>query len=154
MPPRAGRKFVLDTNCFVEASRRDAARADLEAFVTRAAPFLHLSSVVAGELLAGTSSPRDRRAIQEQILTPFLRRNRVITPGHRAWMESGRALSELVRREGLVLRSMPRSFLLDLLIAASCREAGAVFVTHNHRDAERIARVLPFTWVEAYPALS
>ena len=46
------RKYVLDTNCFIEVSRNETAAATLTEFSVRAAPFLYLSSVVAAELTA------------------------------------------------------------------------------------------------------
>ena len=91
------RKFVLDTNCFIAASRNDNDADLLETFVQAAAPGLHLSTVVAAELRAGT------------------------TP---------------------------------ILIAYSCREAGAVLISHNNRDLERIRRVFPFEFTRPYPDLS
>jgi hypothetical protein len=44
------RKFVLDTNCFVDASRTNAEVAAFAEFCARAAPRLYLSTVVAAEL--------------------------------------------------------------------------------------------------------
>ena len=44
------RKFVLDTKCFVDASRRDVDRAAYAEFCAWAAPRLYLSTVVAAEL--------------------------------------------------------------------------------------------------------
>jgi predicted nucleic acid-binding protein len=144
-------RYVLDTNCYLEATHRPAAAAALTEFIGRASPFLYLSSVVAAELLAGTATARDQRVLQEALILPFEQRRRVVTPTAAAWVALGTVLALLVRQEGLVLRQVPRSFMLDVLIAASCREHGAVYVTHNRRDAERIRRVLPFEWATPYP---
>ena len=43
-------KYVLDSNCYIDAAREPAARTALEAFIAREAPRLYLSSVVAAEL--------------------------------------------------------------------------------------------------------
>jgi predicted nucleic acid-binding protein len=145
-------KYLLDTNCYLEAARRPTAAAALTEFASKYSPFLYLSSVVAAELLAGTLTPRDEQRLRQDLLSPFERRGRLATPGPTAWDTLGRTLAQLVRTEGLVLRQMPRSFMLDILLAATARDLGATYVTHNRRDAERIARLLPFAWVEPYPA--
>jgi predicted nucleic acid-binding protein len=56
--------------------------------------------------------------------------------------------------DGLELKKVTRSFGIDVLIAASCREAGVIVVTRNGRDCERIARVLPFEYTDAWPIAS
>ena len=52
------RKFVLDTNCFVDASHGDADAAALAEFSAWATPGLYLSTVVAAELSAGAGSAK------------------------------------------------------------------------------------------------
>ena len=75
------RKFVLDTNCFIAASRNDQDAADFEAFVQMAAPGLYL----------------------------------------------------------------------DILLAYSCRESGAVLISGNEQDLNRIRRVFSFQSAAPYP---
>jgi predicted nucleic acid-binding protein len=53
----------------------------------------------------------------------------------------------------LVLAQARRSFLFDILLAHSCREAGATLVSANTRDLERIRRVFSFDFVAPYPRL-
>ena len=65
----------------------------------------------------------------------------------------GTTLGTLAEREGLVLAQTPRSFIFDILIAHSCREAGATLVSANTRELERIVRVFAFDFVEPYPKL-
>jgi len=48
-------------------------------------------------------------------------------------------------------RSVSRSFVNDVLLAMSCREAGAVLVTANMRDFARIAAVRRFEFVAPWP---
>ncbi len=144
-------KYLLNTNCYLEAAHRPPAAAALRAFAAANSPFLYLSSVVIAELLAGTATPLDAQRLDTELFAPFERRRRVVTPTATAWTSLGAALAALVRKEGLVLRQVPRGFVSDLLLAASCRELGATLVTRNRRDAERIARVLPFSWVDPYP---
>ncbi|HEY0152936.1 MAG TPA: PIN domain-containing protein [Longimicrobium sp.] len=145
------RKYVLDTNCFVDAARSEPAAAAYEAFVARAAPGLWLSAVVAAELRAGARTARARRVLERQVLGPYLRRGRVLTPSAAGWEALGTVLATLATREGLDLKQVPRSFVFDVLIAHSCREAGAVLISANVRDMERIRRVFAFDHVEPYP---
>jgi predicted nucleic acid-binding protein len=149
MASRKLRKYVLDTNCFIDATHDAAVRAALETFSLAAAPGLHLSAVVAAELRAGAG--RSRSTLERQVLEPYVRRGRVLTPSRDSWEILGTILSALAEREGLVLAHTPRSFVFDILIAHSCREAGAILVSSNTRDLERIARIFPFDFVASYP---
>src|SRR3989442_7619292 len=148
----AGRKFVLDTNCFVDASRTDAQAAAFTNFCTWAAPRLYLSTVVAAELRAGAGSLEDRRTLERQILAPYVRRGRLVNPSPSAWEQLGTTLAALVEEDGLVLRDVRRSFVFDILIARSCREVGATLVSRNATDLSRIAKVLAFDFVPPYPS--
>jgi len=149
MPGSPPRKYVLDTNCFIDASRDAVAGAAFEAFCTQAAPGLHLSAVVAAELRAGAG--RNRANLERVVFAPYVRRGRVIAPSPKAWDALGDTLATLVQREGLVLAQVRRNFVFDILVAHSCREAGAVLVSSNKRDLERIARVFAFDFVAPYP---
>ena len=112
------RKFVLDTNCFIAASRNDADAAKFEAFVHMAAPGLYLSTVVAAELRAGTIRPGDVRKLERAVLKPYYKRGRIINPSAAAWNALGKTLAWLVRNEGVDLRTIRRSFIFDILLAA------------------------------------
>jgi predicted nucleic acid-binding protein len=146
------RKYLLDSNCYIDASRDPGALAALQEFVARAAPGLHVSAVVAAELRAGARSVRDRRIIEQRLLGPFARHERILTPSAAAWDALGRTLATLRDREGLALAQVPRSFAFDVLLAFTCREAGAVLVTANARDMARIRRVFAFEFAPPYPA--
>jgi predicted nucleic acid-binding protein len=148
------RKFVLDTNCFVDASRTEAAATAFSEFCVWAAPGLYLSAVVAAELRAGAGSAKDRRALERQILAPYVRRGRLLTPSSAAWEALGTTLAALIEDEGLVLRDVRRSFVFDILIARSCREIGATLVSRNSADLSRIANVFSFDFVSPYPTRS
>jgi predicted nucleic acid-binding protein len=145
------RKYVLDTNCYIDASRNEEALAGLARFSSWAAPGIYLSSVVASELRAGAGSSKDRRKLEEDILGPFVRRDRVVTPTAAAWDALGLTLATLREKEGLQLAQVRRSFAFDILLAYSCRETGAVLVTGNARDVARIRRVFAFEYVAPYP---
>ena len=148
---RGARKFVLDTNCFVDASRTDGDAAAFGEFCARAAPRLYLSTVVAAELRAGAGNAKDRRTLDRHVLSPYLRRGRVVNPSPAAWDALGTTLAVLVEQDGLVLREVRRSFVFDILIARSCREIGATLVSRNSTDLFRIAKVISFDFVAPYP---
>ena len=143
------RKYVLDTNCFIDAARDPVAGAAFETFCAQASPGLYLSAVVAAELRAGAGRSRSR--LERVVLAPYVRRGRVIAPSARSWDALGDTLASLSARHGLVPADVPRSFVFDILIAHSCREAGAILVSANTRDVRRIARVFKFEFVAPYP---
>jgi len=146
------RKFVLDSNCFVDASRTDVEAAAFAEFCTWAAPRLYLSTVVAAELRAGAGSAKERRTLERQILSPYVRRGRLVNPLPAAWEQLGTTLAILVEAEGLLLRDVRRSFVFDILIARSCRDIGATLVSRYAADLSRIAKVFAFDFVPPYPA--
>lgn len=152
MSPGGERKYVLDTNLFIRAFREEAANAELQRFHQLFAPFEYLSAVVAQELRAGARSAPARRQLERHVLDLYARRGRVVTPSTQAWHDSGDLLAELNSREGLEAGRLSKAFGNDILVALSCREAGLVLVTDNHRDFERIARLAPFAYVSRWPS--
>jgi predicted nucleic acid-binding protein len=145
------RKYVLDANCYIDASRNAEALTQLTRFTSWSAPGLFLSGVVASELRAGSGSSKNRKTLEEDVLGPFVRRGRVVTPTAAAWDALGLTLATLRAKDGLRLAQVPRSFAFDILLAYSCRQIGAVLVTANFRDMERIRRVFAFEHVPPYP---
>lgn len=145
------RKYVLDTNLFISGLRHAGAKAQLQAFHSAFAPFEYLSAVVVQELRMGTKGGEDLRVLQRQILEPFERRGRVITPSYAAWSLAGDVLRELGRMDGGQVANT-RSWTNDILLALSCREAGVTLVTENVRDFRRIRRLVPFDFVPPWPA--
>jgi predicted nucleic acid-binding protein len=142
---------VLDTNLFIDALREETANAELQRFHTLFAPFEFLSAVVVQELLSGTRSLADQRTVQRQLIDPFVRRARMVTPSYRAWQLSGEILARLVRDDGLQPAAVTKAFANDVVIALSCREAGLTLVTANLRDFKRIARIVAFKFVPPWP---
>jgi len=150
--PAIERKFLLDTNLFIQGFRDPEANAGLQRFHQLFAPFEYLSAVVAQELRAGARSHNDRRLLERHVLSLYRRRGRLVTPSAQAWEDSGDVLAELRRSEGLDLSQLSKAFGNDVLLALTCREGGIVLVTDNQRDFERIARVVPFDFVKPWPA--
>lgn len=148
--PRRERKYTLDSQLFIRAFRDAKANAALEAFHTGFAPFEYLTAVVVHELRAG-ATPAHADQLQTHVFAPFERRARVLTPSYSAWKQAGEILARLADDEGLELRTVPRGFVNDALLAVTCREAGVTLVTENTRDFARIARVFPFEFVGPWP---
>lgn len=145
------RRYVVDANCYIDASRDAEAWAALARFAAWAAPQLYLSSIVAAELRAGVRSARERRQLEKDVVEPFVRRGRLLSPTARAWDALGLTLATLRAREGLQLAQVSRAFAFDILLAYTCREHGMVLVTQNARDMVRIRGVFRFDYVAPYP---
>lgn len=148
---RTTRKYVLDTQLFIDAFRDQTANEALQRFHRAFAPFEYLSVVVAQELRAGVGRLQDRKALERHVLSVFERSGRTFAPSASAWHRSGDLLSDMARKEGLEIARVSKSFANDVLLALSCREAGCVLVTENERDFQRIRRHVPFDYVKPWP---
>jgi len=145
------KKYVLDTNLYVQAFRSREQAALLERFYTAFTPQIHLHSVVLHELLAGANTSAKTRQIKREIARPFERTARLITPTHQDWEVAAEILARMVREEALELRRTPKSLVNDALLAASCRTAGATLITDNARDFERIRHFIRFAFIPPWP---
>ena len=132
-------------------ARNDQDAADFEAFVQMAAPGLYLSTAVAAELRAGTIQARDIRTLEKIVLKPYYKRARIVNPSAAAWDALGKTLAWMVRNDGIDLRTIRRSFIFDILLAYSCRELGAVLISGNEQNLNRIRRVFSFQSATPYP---
>ena len=147
---RASRKYVLDTQLFINAFRDPVVNEELQQFHRSFSPFEHFSVIVAQELRAGVR-PQDRKALERNVLKVFQRANRTITPSADAWHRSGDVLAEMATREGREVARVSKAFANDVLLALSCREAGCVLVTDNERDFQRIRRFVQFDFMKPWP---
>jgi predicted nucleic acid-binding protein len=148
---RTTRKYVLDTQLFIDAFRDPIANEVLQRFHRACSPFEYLSVVVAQELRAGVRRERDRKALERNVLSVFERSGRTFAPSASAWHRSGDLLSDMAREEGFEIGRVSKSFANDVLLALSCREAGCVLVTENERDFQRIRRHVSFDYVRPWP---
>jgi predicted nucleic acid-binding protein len=148
---RAARKYVLDTQLFINAFRDQVANEALQRFHRAFAQYEHFSVIVAQELRAGVKRPQDRKALERNVLGVFKRANRIITPSPRAWHRSGDLLADMARQEGLEIACVSKAFANDVLLALSCRETGSVLVTDNERDFQRIRRFVQFDFTKPWP---
>jgi predicted nucleic acid-binding protein len=148
---RPARKYVLDTQLFINAFRDPVANEALQRFHRAFAPYEQLSVIVAQELRANIRQPSDRKALERNVLRVFERAGRITTPSSDAWHRSGDLLAELAREDGLEIARLSKAFANDVLLALSCREAGCVLVTDNDRDFQRIRRFVQFDFMRPWP---
>jgi len=146
-------KYVLDTNIFVQADRDRGWSEELVAFYANCLPATFLHAVVVQELLLGAVDARRGRELYEGYVAPFEARHRIVTPSYANWRRSGEVVAALVQRRRLSPGGFSRSFLNDVLLAVSCRAAGAVLITTNVTDFTRIRTVEPFRFVSPWPRL-
>ena len=140
---RATRKYVLDTQLFIDAFRDPIANEVLQRFHRAFAPFEYLSVVVAQELRAGVRRERDRKALERNVLSVF-ERSADVCALCQCLASFGRSALRHGTKEGLEIGRVSKSFANDVLLALSCREAGCVLVTENEQDFHRIHRHVPF----------
>lgn len=145
--------YVIDTNIYIRALRDAEFGRHLGFFVEAALPQLWLSAVVAFELAAGAEDERHEREIERWLLRPFRNHHRILIPTGRTWRIAAEIHRRIRHLGGYRTTLDKRGFLGDVLIAASCRVAGATLVTANRADFELIDRVIGFRFVSAFPQL-
>jgi len=145
-------KYILDTNLYIRAFRNVAGAEELKAFYSAFAPVTYLSSVVVHELLVGANTPAKASEIRKNIVGPLKRTRRVITPSHAAWETSADAIARMARKTKRDLRTLPKSLILDYLLAASCREAGVTLVTENAADFAEIRQYVSVDYQAPWPS--
>ena len=146
--------FAIDTSVYIRASRDAGALSDLKAFRKRAGLRLRLPGVVAMELGAGAITERHEEHVAD-LVEPYAERGFVLPVSEAACLQAGCVLAALARHERVDLARAPRSLTNDVLIAASCREAGVLLVTDNARDFAAIQRQMRgFRFVSPWPLLA
>jgi predicted nucleic acid-binding protein len=143
--------YLLDSNVYIRAFRDASFGAILQEFHRRTLPRLVLSAVVATELLVGVQRADRERALRRALIEPFRARRRLIVPSWQTWELVARVDQSLRKRSANRPRLEQRSFLHDMLIAATARELGATVITDNVDDFTLIARHLDFAFVQPFP---
>ena len=82
------KKYVLDTNLYVQAFRSEDVARQLSEYYAAFTPSTYLSSIVLHELLVGANTEAKHRSIMASWGLPLSRAGRVITPTHAAWVTS------------------------------------------------------------------
>ena len=146
------KQYVLDSNLYIEADRDESAAEEMDRFLMRFLPSVHLHGVVAQELLAGAIDERREKLVHDSLIEPFERRGRVVAPSFGAWKRAGGIISRLVQQKRLSPGGFNRSFMNDCVLAASCRESGLTLVTRNVKDFNLIRKVESVEVVGPWPA--
>jgi predicted nucleic acid-binding protein len=137
--------YTLDTNVVVDALRQPSELDHLKAFLSWALPSTVLSSVVAAELAAGARTDRARRALNDAVLAPFDRRDRILAPSVAAWRHTGTVLA---RTDASPVAASRQN---DVLLATQAREHGWVVITRD-RDLDALRPMIRGLQVAApYP---
>ena len=134
--PPQGKKVVIDTSCYIPYLNCPS--------LQRLHPLTrlifenteHLSAVVLAELKAGAYQAADAKLL-EALWRLFHARSRLLTPTFADWNLAGEVLMRLRRKFHLEGKGLSR-FFNDVLIALSARRIGAVVITSNRADFERI----------------
>lgn len=148
------KRYVLDANIYIDADRSAAKAAELEAFYSAFLPQTYFHAIVAQELLRGVANQRRRAEVRADYITPFEKRGRLVTPTFTSWVRAGELVAMLIARKLVDATGVAPSFLHDVLLAVSCREAGVTLVTRNVADFERIRHVERFDFEPPWPARS
>lgn len=102
-------------------------------------PFLvRCSAVVLAELWRGARSREAKRFVAS-----LAKQCRVVVPNERAWIESGQIVGKLTERHGYDVHNM-REIHVDVLIALTARQMGAIVITCHARDFQAIREVKAF----------
>lgn len=142
IPPPKGRKFIFDTNVYIEAIQVGPA-ADIYQLLLSVLPRTYLSAVVVQELYTGASD-----ALGERLVAQFVQHTektgRIVIPTYQDWKETGRILARINRQEPAQRSRIPR-LANDGLLAMSTIQIGATLDTRNGEDFRLIARHKKFS---------
>ena len=133
-------KILFDTSIYIHQmvrSRYTQAIAD----ISRHSEF-YLHSIVYEELLVGVRSDKERREL-DVLKEDFYRNDRLVTPLHEDWENTGYLLNQLIRHKHCDAQTAIR-MTHDVLIALSACRLGIRVVTQNRKDFEKIKSLKNF----------
>jgi predicted nucleic acid-binding protein len=135
------RKFVLDTNVYINAMRDSEAGSELAAWQRRMAPCIYQHAVVISEILVGAKDEVTLERWRRRWVLPAEQLRRVITPSYGCWLRAARMVTRLIAGKPVQPGHIRPGLFNDCLLAASSHEHGYTIVTHNAHDFALIARV-------------
>lgn len=145
--------YIIDTNLYIWALHDPDFAAALENFQQTAFTKLWLSAVVEFEVMVGALSDAHAEGYERWLLRPFKRRNRVLVPDERSWHMAARMRREIRALGGFEAKLRQRSFVNDMLIAATCRQVGATLLTANIIDYDLLNRVVGVRYLTHFPSV-
>lgn len=145
--------YVIDTNLYIRALHDADFASALESFQQAAFTRLWLSAVVVFEVMVGAFADSRAEAWERWLVQPFSRRNRVLVPDERSWRLAAGMHRDIRGIGGFEAKLRQRSFLNDMLIAATCRQVGATLLTANAIDYQLLNRVVGVRYLTRFPAV-
>lgn len=136
---------LIDSDVYVDFLQSGRFHTDVARLYAEHTPGIYFSSVVIEELLAGATSPDERKNV-ELLYAPFERARRVVAPSHANWRDTGNLLARIFRELPSYRSKLPH-LVADCLIALSARTLGATVYTRNRADFELIQRFRHFALV-------
>ena len=132
-------KIILDTSVYIPLLRQGKAPGEI---LNTPESIIYLSTVVAQELFAGAGDAATIKAL-EKLFYVFQKNKRLVIPSAEDWVQCGSILSQIGKKYGY--ESIKKGRLVnDVLIALSCKNAGATLLTSNHKDFQLIHKFVPF----------
>lgn len=149
--PITQHRIVPDAKMLIRVLRDRGAADRFRRFVKRRGPALAVAAVVEMELRAGARTPA-QRALSDQLLGVVAADGRRLVLSATAIGEAGRVMADLATHERMSLAAQRGSFVVDVLLAVTCREHDALLVSANVGDFARIQRHLRgFRYVSEWP---
>src|SRR5262245_22153531 len=136
---------LIDSDVYVDFLQSGRFHSELARLYAEHTPGIYFSSVVIEELLAGATSPEERRSVV-LLYAPFERARRVVAPSHANWRDTGNLLARIFHEQPSYRLKLPH-LVADCLITLSARAIGATVYTRNRADFELIQRFRHFTLV-------
>jgi predicted nucleic acid-binding protein len=135
-------KSIYDTSIYITAIRNRTYYAHLLPHFARTLPTTYFCAVVVQELKAGCYTPAAVGRV-ENLVDPFRRTGRLITPTFADWEETGDLLARILREQPRLKDKLPQ-LINDTLIALCGLRLGAVLYTANREDFALIRRYKHF----------
>ncbi|MBI2918586.1 MAG: type II toxin-antitoxin system VapC family toxin [Chloroflexi bacterium] len=133
------KRLIFDTSVYVHYLRRGDLASVVESITARGV--VHLSAVVAEELLVGAPSDRAVHFLLA-LVNRFSSVGRLEVPEREDWLRAGQAIRRLGRERGYELVRRAR-LTNDALIAAAAFRTGATIITRNAEDFALLRPYLP-----------
>ncbi|TAN45492.1 MAG: type II toxin-antitoxin system VapC family toxin [Nitrospirae bacterium] len=133
-------KVIFDTSVYIPFINNGVSHPAFE--FSGGNPIIYMSAVVMEELYAGAFDTESLRLLDKMQAT-FRRVGRLTVPDAEDWMHAGKTIAKLGKKygfDGTYLHKLTN----DVLIALSARRIGALVVTHNIKDFQRIREFAVF----------
>ena len=133
-------KVIFDTSVYIPFINKGVAH---PAFAFPGGnPVIYMSAVVMEELYAGAYDAESLKLL-DKMQAIFRKVGRLTVPDAADWVQAGKTIAKLGKKygfDGIYLHKLTH----DVLIALSARRIGALVVTQNSKDFQRIREFVVF----------